>query len=82
MIQTALVAHEYHDLIAQIFSDMAAKKRKPVERIKRLFFITKNRAIVQEFWDILDKHLPGHRFDGVWVCPHSGDFTLVEENAF
>lgn len=73
-------AHEHHELVLGILTNMASANNKSLDRIKRLFFDKKNAAIVQQFWAMLDKQLPNHGFDALTECPVSGDLILVKEN--
>lgn len=69
-------------LIMEILSEIAQKKKKPLERIKRLLLINQNPAINQQFWDILDKKSPYHRYEYVGCCAECGSFELRKSSPF
>ena len=69
-------------LIMEILSEIAQKKRKPIEHIKRLLLINLNPAINQQFGDILDKKSPHHGYEYVGCCAECGSFELRKTPPF
>ena len=65
-------------LILEILSEVAQKKKKTLERTKRLLLINKNPAINQQFWEILDKKYPNHGYEYVGCCAECGSFELCK----
>ncbi len=50
--------HNHFDqeaLIIEILSEIAQKKKRPLERIKHLLLINQNPGVNRQFWEILDK---------------------------
>ena len=64
------------ELILEILSEIAQKRRKPIERIKYALLITQNPAINQQFWSILDKKIPGHGYEYIGCCAECGTLEL------
>lgn len=71
--------HQHLDqetLIIEILSEIAQKKKKSLERVKRLLLINQNAAINRLFWEILDKKLPHHGYEYVGCCAECGSLEL------
>ena len=47
--------HCQETLIIEILSEIAQKKKRPIDRIKRLLLINKNPVVNRLFWEIIDK---------------------------
>ncbi len=65
-----------HELIIDIFNQMAKEKNKSVERIKRLLLVSQNPAINRRFWEILDARIPDHPYEYVGCCGECASFEL------
>jgi hypothetical protein len=72
----AVYDHDEHDLILNIFSQIAKEKNKSLEQIKRLLLIKQKPDLNRRFWEILDAKLPNHGFEYVGCCAECGGFEL------
>lgn len=68
--------HNQHDLICEIFQQMANERSKTTKKIMDLFFLKQNLTIHYRFWEIVDKKIPNHTYTGVGCCPDCGRFFL------
>ena len=67
---------DQQELIIEILSPIAHEKGKSLERIKRLLLLEQNNAVNRQFWEALDKQLPGHSFEYVGCCAECGSLEL------
>lgn len=72
-----LHAHEHEELITEVLTRMAHDSNTSLGRIKKLFLVKRNAAIVNQFWDTLEEMIPCHPFDQVRKCRECGHFELA-----
>jgi hypothetical protein len=72
-----LHAQEHEELIAEVLTRIAHDSNTSLGRVKKLFLVKRNNAIVNQFWDTLDKMIPDHPFDEVRKCRECGHFELA-----
>jgi hypothetical protein len=73
---------EQNELVINVFSQMAKEKNKSLEKIKKLFLIKQNNAIINRFWEILEEIMPGHPYQYVGCCSECGCFKLRIDSPF
>lgn len=73
---------EQNELVINVLSQMAKEKNKSLERIKKLFLIKQNNAIINRFWEILNEITPGHPYQYVGRCNECECFKLRIDSPF
>lgn len=70
--------HDYHDVIEDVFEDVAKKKKVSVKQVTDGVFLDGYEPLVIEVYEELDKRAPEN--EGViYCCPECGSYDLVSE---
>jgi hypothetical protein len=70
------IEEDHHQLVTKIIHQLSLNHEKSFTRIKRLIFDKENQAIITDFWRLLDKEVPNHRYQYIGINDCCDQFLL------